>query len=58
MMQRLETRHWTIIAIMVIVVASMQFNVPLESLKEIIIALVTLGSVDFVIKRFKEAKKT
>ena len=55
-MNRLETRHWIIIAIMVIVSVAMYSNVPLESLTAILATLGGLAVVDFTIKRIKEAK--
>lgn len=55
-MNRLETRHWIIIAIMVIVSVAMYSNVPLESLTAILATLGGLAGVDFIIKRIKEAK--
>jgi len=56
-MNRLETRHWIIIAIMVIVVGAMAFKVDLNQLKEILLALAGLAVTDFVVKRVKEVKK-
>ena len=56
-MNRLETRHWIIIAIMVMVVGAMAFGVPLTDLKEILLALSGLAVVDFTVKRIKESKE-
>jgi len=53
---RLETRHWIIIAIMVIATAGMYNNVPLEQMKDLFLVLAGLAGADFVIKRVKDAK--
>ena len=55
-MQRLETRHIALLVGGVVTSIALIQGVPLEQLKEVFVFLGMVFSVDFAIKRIKDAK--